>query len=552
MANYKAGSFNISSAIAAQSITGLGFTPKLLIFYSTRATVDGITAEASMAIGAADGVTEWLLLTNSEDGQGTSDTRTQSRVDACIGVAIPGSATAIYRASLTSLDNDGFTLDVTTAGAGELVFFLAFGGDDFEAEVFNDMFPNSTGSDSNSSLSITPTALLFTGINAFNLNNNLANMRLWMGGASNVSNQGCLSFAAEDGVTTSQSISRQSTEKIVESIDASGTTVHSASLESFDENGYTLNFTTATAAFRVYGIAFSGVEIKMDSFLSADVVAPFDIDGVGFMPGAAIFWSSSKVPSTTTSANVESVFGFATDNSEQFVTGLSDLDNVGTTVTFNWVKSDAFYQDIAISTGLETERIALDNFRVDGFALDQEVGGSQNEILFLAFEDIDDDDPPEDIIKIRSFPGALPLSSSIVNKYDPPIQKTIQDLAITKSRVAKLETANPQFAVIGDSDLIEIAISVAQQEIGSNSLLRISTSANRNISGFITPSRGRLLTVVNVGSTNNLVLVHEGISAAAPNRILTHSGADITLGPGEAADLYYDDLVPRWRLLFSS
>lgn len=549
MANYKSGSFAVSSSVGAQSITGLGFKPKFVLFSSTRVIVEGIAAELSLSMGAADGTSEWLVHVNAEDNQATTDCRSVSRTDRCVFAAIPGTDTAIYSANFTTMDEDGFTLDVTDAGSGELVYYLALGGDNIEAEVFADALPGSTGDHSVTGLTFEPEGLLLMGINNAAVQTTQNTLELWMGFSTNDIEQGCSSISSQSSVGTSNSQRAQNTDKVIRSINNIGVEQTVATFEEFTSDGYTINLTTSVNADFVFGVAFKGVEMKVGSFVTPDATGEFFVEGIGFMPQAAIFTSWAFTPLTTVIDNIINSYGF-TDGEFQSMVAATDEDGVGTTVTWNGAASDLIFQGISLLGAAEFE-VAFNNFRTDGFALDEILAGT-NEVLFLAFEDLDNDDPPEDIIKIRSFPGALPLSSSIVNKYDPPIQKTIQDLAITKGRVAKLETANPQFAVTGDSDLIEIAISVAQQEIGSNSLLRISTSANRNISGFITPSRGRLLTVVNVGSTNNLVLVHEGVLAAAPNRILTHSGADITLGPGEAADLYYDDLVPRWRLLFSS
>lgn len=74
--------------------------------------------------------------------------------------------------------------------------------------------------------------------------------------------------------------------------------------------------------------------------------------------------------------------------------------------------------------------------------------------------------------------------------------------------------------------------------------LRISTDVSRNITGITNGRQGRELRVFNVGSAD-AVLVNESASSTAANRIAL--GADLTIGAGEGATLWYDSTSSRWR-----
>lgn len=69
-------------------------------------------------------------------------------------------------------------------------------------------------------------------------------------------------------------------------------------------------------------------------------------------------------------------------------------------------------------------------------------------------------------------------------------------------------------------------------------------AANRDITGLVGGSDGRKITIINVGTSNNLVLKNDTTSTAA-NRFLF--GADITLAPNQSAELWYDATSLRWR-----
>lgn len=78
-------------------------------------------------------------------------------------------------------------------------------------------------------------------------------------------------------------------------------------------------------------------------------------------------------------------------------------------------------------------------------------------------------------------------------------------------------------------------------------LHRFSTDALRTITGFANPGIGGNV-IVNVGS-QDLVLANNNAGSIEANRILTHTGGDITLGPNESALVIYDRVSARVRTI---
>ena len=75
---------------------------------------------------------------------------------------------------------------------------------------------------------------------------------------------------------------------------------------------------------------------------------------------------------------------------------------------------------------------------------------------------------------------------------------------------------------------------------------RISSDADRTITGIAAPYRGRLLPIFNYGGFN-ITLENEGPSSSTANRMAI--GASIVLTPNTGVILYYDDDSSRWRSL---
>jgi len=114
----KAATFAKATATGSQAITGLGFRPSVVLFFTTGSAVsDTLVAGAMLSIGAATSASEQVCaMFADEDNQATTDARAYQSSAACILIGdVPG--TIRGQAALTSLDADGFTLNWSTNDA---------------------------------------------------------------------------------------------------------------------------------------------------------------------------------------------------------------------------------------------------------------------------------------------------------------------------------------------------------------------------------------------------------------------------------------------------
>lgn len=83
--------------------------------------------------------------------------------------------------------------------------------------------------------------------------------------------------------------------------------------------------------------------------------------------------------------------------------------------------------------------------------------------------------------------------------------------------------------------------------------IRLNTDAARTITGFAAPNAeyGREVVLVNVGS-NDLLITNEDAASTAANRVITGTGATVTLSANESAVMMYDTTSDRWRILWRS
>lgn len=174
------GSFSPSST-GSMSVTGVGFEPDLILFTSGRRTGNPSAAfgeYAAMSVGACDGsLNQWCAATGCGEyvagtlGRGSrmSDTKAFIQI-----------RHAYADFAVTSMDSDGFTVNVGTA-TSNLVVFLAL-------KAPNGAFKVGTATEGDTSLSagFTPEAMLFasSGVTAFGSEQSGAVMCL--GGATEV------------------------------------------------------------------------------------------------------------------------------------------------------------------------------------------------------------------------------------------------------------------------------------------------------------------------------------------------------------------------------
>jgi hypothetical protein len=77
---------------------------------------------------------------------------------------------------------------------------------------------------------------------------------------------------------------------------------------------------------------------------------------------------------------------------------------------------------------------------------------------------------------------------------------------------------------------------------------RLTSDAARNITGIAGGLQDRRIRLVNAGA-QNIVLQNQNAGSSAVNRIITGTGADITVAPDDIACLWYDDATDRWRVV---
>lgn len=144
------------SGVGSVAVTGLGFQPDVIVLTGVRKT-GGLTPPAQYSVGCASDDAQWSYGITVRHGT-TPENFTRWREDACFTMIGPNGFAVIVervRASLTSMDADGFTLDVEVhdLGASLTVGYLALKGN---YKVGMASIPTSTGTQELSGIGFAP------------------------------------------------------------------------------------------------------------------------------------------------------------------------------------------------------------------------------------------------------------------------------------------------------------------------------------------------------------------------------------------------------------
>jgi hypothetical protein len=363
----KVGTFSCNTSTGTQAITGVGFSPKVIIFWGCNNTSAGTAASVRTFIGLA---TAEIAQTHSqsiyaEDAAATTVTYTRAAVTtACIRFAKDGNVSGV--AALQSMDVGGFTLDWTTAAeAAYMVIYLAIGGDDltnYKVDTFD--YGNSTGDQSFTGMGFQPTFLL----TASTLTSSGATAVQDIGVTTGTSNQYALSYGSRDNQAAciAGMRLRELCYSRISNILSDATL---ATLKSFDADGFTFNFSSSGSTQNCKFLALAGPQILVGAATSPTSTGVQTITTSGIVPKAVLLFSAGEAATTSLINGLAASYGIS-DGTNQTALWLGDKQSADPTETKTILSTSKFLQMYAAgsSPSLIAE-CSLDSFNSGNFKL---------------------------------------------------------------------------------------------------------------------------------------------------------------------------------------
>ena len=364
----KVGSFNIDTSKTlgqTQAITGVGFQPKVVLFWWGGSTDTGDAVgggDINMGFGAAISSSSRFCINGfSLDGAATSDASSEQDNDTVITI-YSDAATVDGDMDLQSMDSDGFTLVVDNQFTiAARIHYLALGGDDLtNVYLGSQVTPATPGEYGVTGVGFQPDAVIIVGRPYSAATGLGTNQGFTIGLATGSGAQGVAFGYSQDGVATSNSYGYGYNG------DDIGDTANSRErFVSFGADGFTQNHLEGVARYYYF------ICLKGGSYSVGDLTTRTDSNDisetVGFHPRAILFASANRALSTedTSSAHNRISIGAASSASERACMAISDEDNLADTETARASYDSAVYahvEDDAIAGLMDIKSIDASGF----------------------------------------------------------------------------------------------------------------------------------------------------------------------------------------------
>lgn len=332
--------FSQPGATGAQSVTGVGFQPDLLLSSFANCNVTDLNRASNFTwgLGATDGTTQAFAAFRQGDAQATSDAISEWETSYYIG-SPTGAGGNNYLYSITSFDVDGWTHNCSARDSGYthtplvLAIKKATGA---SVAVATDTQKTSTGTKT-TTLGFQPDGALFATSDRTATGVDLTQGPMGIGG-TDFTNHGAITLSSDDAVSPSdENMSTSTTVDVRMSVQAQ--TTNAEAVASAVATGVSLNWTTADATARAFFTVGFGAAAQTPTG-AADLGITIGVSSVG--TPKAYGASASTFTVGVVSSAVPKAFGVSAST---FTVGIA---SVGSPKAYG-VSASAFTLDISTS-----------------------------------------------------------------------------------------------------------------------------------------------------------------------------------------------------------
>lgn len=331
----KVGSFNIDTTKTVgqtQAITGVGFEPKVVLFWWSGSTGTSDTVAGgniNIGFGAAISSTSRFAVNGiSGDALADSNTLNSAYNTECIR-CYADADTLDGIMDFSSMDAGGFTLIVDDQFSNAYrISYLALGGTDLtNVYIGNKAMPLVTGNFDTTGIGFKPDAVIIASAVMTSAANATAPLFEIIGMATGSSNQGVLNSYSKDAAATTITTGYGYNGEVY------GSTSYRGSFVEFINDGFTINHLEGASARYFHYVALKGGKYKVHELTTRTDSNDIVENDVGFSPVALFFLSANRALSTqdaVTSHNRISI-GAATSATNRACAAISDENNLADT-----------------------------------------------------------------------------------------------------------------------------------------------------------------------------------------------------------------------------
>ena len=243
--------FQSPGSVSTVGYTGVGFTPDAVLFFSAQqatASPNGGSATAWLSAGFATATAQVALNARTDDSDSVQDA--SHGQNAAIALLAQNPAASIsMKATLASLDADGFTLTYSASSTAAFVYALCLKGGSYNVGEISQK--TSTGTQAYTGVGFKPSVVMLLSANDATDSDTEAHYNISTGAATFGLAQGSVWAGSVDAADPTQSDSYLDRTNVIRMMTAGTPSTEAiAAYTSSDNDGFTLNWTTADATAR--------------------------------------------------------------------------------------------------------------------------------------------------------------------------------------------------------------------------------------------------------------------------------------------------------------
>lgn len=387
----RVGSVALDTAMGDQTVepVGLGFTPVGALFSGNLNTVAARADVAWFMGAAASSGDERYVVFQSEDGSASSDTGRAQLDDGCMS-GMTDNDSVDYVGDFTSFNASpaGFSFNLSNApAAASFLNYILLGGDVTGIQTFVFNLGTGTGNVSLSSLSGTPSCVIFFTASAAATDtsaagtSNAVGMTGWM---CPDGSQGVSGTRHTDAQAAGDTGSWQRTDRCID-LRSTSAELANASFVSMDANGFTVSVNTPTDNLRVYGVAIYGGTWKAGAFDSSTGTGSTAVTTTGVNPKFLLFQTVGREADTGTFVDGRRSLGACDADLGQWAVSYDDLDGQDPTVADSYFSSANAIVSITAGTPTVNDAYGINAVGTEQFTYNHNTAsGTAIQVIYLA------------------------------------------------------------------------------------------------------------------------------------------------------------------------
>ncbi len=384
----------VAAGSTSQSVTGLGFTPRAVIFFWTRQAATGFAQHLNAGAGFATAAAEQraAAVVNVDDTSVSRSGRRRSVSNSIIFLAnnVGAAAPAVLaQASLASFDTDGFTLNwnVVSDPNPYLVHYIALGGGITHAKAGSFTLTTAGGNQGVTGVGFRPDFIMFLWGHRGDIDTSEVRAEIGLGLAKSATARAAVVSAVNHGGFRNRQRWQQRINRAILLLDPEDPRTQDAIADfvSMDADGYTINKLDPPAAnTEIFYLALKGGGHQVGAFNQPTAAGAQTVTGVGFQPAQVLLTSFNRAATTAISSGGAISLGAARSAASRGGVWFQERPS-GSVTDANMYTSSSDVLTLARGPSTVNARADLSAFAADGFTLNWTTAdGMRRQILYWA------------------------------------------------------------------------------------------------------------------------------------------------------------------------